>query len=86
MLQSLLYFSEEIVTFVRNKTSTMNSKYGMIGLIFIGICMIVAVNIFKSFDRSVSVKGLCRFVGLIFFCISSVVILLFECQIVKQSV
>lgn len=38
----------------------MNSKYGMIGLIFIGICMIVAVNRYKSYDRSVSVKGLCE--------------------------
>lgn len=38
----------------------MNSKYGMIGLIFIGICMVVAVNKFKSYDRSVSVKGLCE--------------------------
>ena len=38
----------------------MNSKYGMIGLIFIGICMVVAVNRYKSYDRSVSVKGLCE--------------------------
>ncbi len=38
----------------------MNNKYGMYGLIFIGICMIVAVNRYKSYDRSVSVKGLCE--------------------------
>lgn len=38
----------------------MNNKYGMIGLIFIGICMVVAVNSYKSYDRSVSVKGLCE--------------------------
>ncbi|MBQ7773658.1 MAG: SIMPL domain-containing protein [Bacteroidales bacterium] len=38
----------------------MNSKFGMIGLIFIGICMVIAVNRFKSYDRSVSVKGLCE--------------------------
>lgn len=42
------------------KICDMNSKYGMIGLIFIGMCMIVAVNRYKSFDRSVSVKGLCE--------------------------
>ena len=38
----------------------MNNKYGMYGLIFIGICMVIAVNRYKSFDRSVSVKGLCE--------------------------
>ena len=42
------------------KLHAMNNKYGMIGLICIGICMIVAVNRFKSYDRSVSVKGLCE--------------------------
>ena len=42
------------------KLNAMNNKYGMIGLICIGICMIVAVNRFKSYDRSVSVKGLCE--------------------------
>lgn len=38
----------------------MNSRTGMAGLIFIGICMVVAVNRYKSYDRSVSVKGLCE--------------------------
>ena len=38
----------------------MNNKFGMIGLIFIGICMVIAVNRYKSYDRSVSVKGLCE--------------------------
>ncbi len=38
----------------------MNNKYTMAGLIFIGICMVIAVNRYKSFDRSVSVKGLCE--------------------------
>lgn len=38
----------------------MNNKFGMIGLIFIGVCMVVAVCKFKSYDRSVSVKGLCE--------------------------
>ena len=44
----------------KQKLNAMNNKYGMIGLICIGICMIVAVNRFKSYDRSVSVKGLCE--------------------------
>ena len=38
----------------------MNNKFGMIGLIFIGICMVIEVNRYKSYDRSVSVKGLCE--------------------------
>ena len=38
----------------------MNNKYGMIGLMCIGICMIMAVNKYKSYDRAVSVKGLCE--------------------------
>lgn len=38
----------------------MNNKYTMTGLIFIGICMVIAVNRYKSYDRSVSVKGLCE--------------------------
>lgn len=32
----------------------------MVGLIVVGICMVAAITKFKSYDRSVSVKGLCE--------------------------
>ncbi len=34
--------------------------YVMIGLVVLGICIIIAVNNYKSYDKVVSVKGLCE--------------------------
>lgn len=42
------------------KSRVSSGAFVMMGLIVLGICIIMAVNKFKSFERVVSVKGLCE--------------------------
>ncbi len=46
---------------VKDKNSVaIAGAFVMAGLIILGLCMIIAVSKFKSYDRIVSVKGLCE--------------------------
>lgn len=45
---------------MHNMKNSNGGGHIMIGLIVLGICLIIAVGKYKSFDRVVSVKGLCE--------------------------